>query len=135
MNSKTQMDFDADPELKALRDEFMKSFAERKQKLIELEKKLHTEISVAVLQEIKFIAHKLAGILGSYGFPVLGKFAELIDDKFFDENDGDTIKLPSEILKGCVRLLIEGLTVAEKGQDSLFLETDERARKIISSCE
>lgn len=81
------MDWDADPELITLRKEFMISVQERvkalgnqRQKLLAL--KDTEEPSEDLIQAIYFLVHKLAGSAGSYGFPSVGRIAELLDDLF-----------------------------------------------------
>jgi chemotaxis protein histidine kinase CheA len=85
------MDWDSDPELKALRDEFIDSFPKRMESLKPL---LHllkasstSKVDPSVAQEIGFIVHNLAGIAVSYGFKELGKIATALDDLISHQKD------------------------------------------------
>lgn len=67
------LDFDSDPELKQLRDEFIDSLSQRKTKLAEL-------FAAKEAVELRRLVHSLAGVAESYGFPNLGALAGEFDD-------------------------------------------------------
>jgi HPt (histidine-containing phosphotransfer) domain-containing protein len=70
------MDWDNDPELKKMRDEFIDSFRSR-----------HDEIrKLRYADEIARHAHRLAGAAESYGFPHLGDAAAKLEDWIGSEN-------------------------------------------------
>jgi HPt (histidine-containing phosphotransfer) domain-containing protein len=70
-----ESDFENDPELKQLRDEFIDSLPPRLEQL--------TRFSAAGdLVELRRLVHSLAGVAGAYGFVVLGDLAGEFDDWF-----------------------------------------------------
>ncbi|MGZ3699149.1 MAG: Hpt domain-containing protein [Bdellovibrionota bacterium] len=75
------MDWNADPELKKIREEFIDSFAERSRMLTRLVQELRGGgPRPEALAEACSIAHKLGGAAGSYGFENLGRVAGWVDD-------------------------------------------------------
>lgn len=66
--------WERDPELKALRDEFIASLPDRMASL-----RLFPGIG-EVAPETRQVIHRLAGVAGSYGFPALSRLAGALDD-------------------------------------------------------
>lgn len=64
------MSWEQDPEMRALREEFIDSLMDR----------LHLLRAAQSARQIGEIAHKLAGVAGSYGFKKLGEIASLLED-------------------------------------------------------
>lgn len=79
-------DWNSDPELKALRDDFVLSFERRRELLAaviqEMGRAGGAEVPAAtgVALELRIIAHNLAGSAATYGFDGLGRFTGLLDD-------------------------------------------------------
>jgi hypothetical protein len=79
-------DWDSDPELKTLRDEFVQSFGKRAEALKKLlpvfrsagNAPLSADNGAAL--EAKVIAHNLAGAAPTYGFDSIGRRAAELDD-------------------------------------------------------
>ena len=79
-------DWDSDPEMKTLRDEFVESFGKRADALKKLlpvfrnagKGQLSTDNGAAL--EAKVIAHNLAGAAPTYGFESIGRRAAELDD-------------------------------------------------------
>ncbi len=78
------MDWDSDPELRAMRDEFVGSFGERKQTLTAAWAKVAAaktaDDRASALEEVASVAHKVAGSAESYGFPTLSQIGGAMDD-------------------------------------------------------
>ncbi|MBI4925972.1 MAG: Hpt domain-containing protein [Bdellovibrio sp.] len=89
-----------DPEFQKLRDDFLDSLKARKEKLILLINKVRTSPEEykteykKVLEEIKFIAHRLAGVAGFYGLSELGYAADQLD-AYLDNADLDKVRVLS----------------------------------------
>ena len=73
------MDWNSDPEMKAIRDEFIASFDDRLEILRKGVAQLKSGDAEA-LKNIQYVAHKIAGTAESYGFPSLTRIGALIDD-------------------------------------------------------
>jgi chemotaxis protein histidine kinase CheA len=84
------MDWDSDPELRALRDDFTDSFVRRYSDLALLLERARQaggqSVSEEVLSETRLIAHNLGGIAVTYGFERIGKIATALDDCLSSEN-------------------------------------------------
>lgn len=79
-------DWDSDPELKALRDDFILSFNRRREALALVIQKLQRAGNLEVTAdagaglELRVIAHNLAGSAATYGFDGIGRYTALLDD-------------------------------------------------------
>ena len=114
-------DWESDPELKALRDEFVESFESRKLALI-------SAISAVRLDEIQSLAHKIAGCAEIYGFPFLTEIAGGIDDYLSERKSVDSAR----VLRWSL-LLTEALALgASSRKDPTSLRVDVRAAEITS---
>jgi CheY-like chemotaxis protein len=78
--------WEADPEMNALRADFVSSFQTRRQALAPMLAALRGQATgeVAtdhpVVSQVHVIAHNLAGIASTYGFTAIGKVSALVDD-------------------------------------------------------
>lgn len=137
------MDWESDPELKAIRKEFIDSFKERKETLQLLIRELKkigdnpASFGARNMEKFYFITHKLAGTAESYDFPTLTKISAAIEKLLLiikepEEHEG---KSPStEELIRFTELLIQSLKTAMKGDDPveslsdpIFVELAKRA--------
>jgi hypothetical protein len=115
------MDWESDPELKAMRDEFVASLAGRR--------KLLDGGAVA----LQFTAHKLAGVAESYGFPTLTRVGEAIDD-WIDHVGGPAAAAASPLLERAGKLLDEALSEASRaGRDPERFGSDPRLAELTSA--
>lgn len=74
MTRRNGLDWDSDPALRALREEYRASFSK---KSLELE-----ELRLAKnLEALQSAIHQLAGSLGSYGFPLLSEACGILDER------------------------------------------------------
>lgn len=79
-------DWDSDPELKALRDDFILSFERRREALAtviqELQRAGRSEVpaDAGAGLELRVIAHNLAGSAATYGFAGIGRYTAVLDD-------------------------------------------------------
>jgi len=110
---------DQDPELQALRAEFVGSFAER-----------IDAIKAAITgslddESLQFQAHKLAGIAATYGFPTLTRIGELIDD-YMDAGGEEGLAEFGALLCDALR---EALA---SGEDPSSCQADPRMQKLTS---
>jgi HPt (histidine-containing phosphotransfer) domain-containing protein len=69
------VDFDTDPEMFRLREEFIDSLPARRERLAALSTTQERE-------ELRRLVHSLAGVAGAYGFDRLGRIAGDFDDWF-----------------------------------------------------
>lgn len=78
------MNWDSDPELKALREDFIASFIDRRAELIALGNRLATASTEreTLMAELSGVGHKLAGAAESYGFELLTEAGAALDDYF-----------------------------------------------------
>lgn len=121
------MDWDSDPELIAIKHDYIKSLAERRvglQKLIDFFN--HSPPTALELlderkKEFQFIAHKIAGTAESYGFPTLTYICSLIDDAL----DGPA-KLSLGTLSDWSQLLDTALEASGRGKDPQNIKEDKR---------
>jgi HPt (histidine-containing phosphotransfer) domain-containing protein len=98
------LDWDSDPALRALREEYRASFPK---KSVELEEYLLTKNQEAVQSAL----HQLAGSLGSYGFPLLSEICGILDDRLDHEQ-----VLASDTL-ATIQWVRELLLLLGKGQE------------------
>jgi HPt (histidine-containing phosphotransfer) domain-containing protein len=132
------MDWDSDPELKAMRASFLVSFLERKQKLMECAENLSQATEAAEMtswiEQSRFIAHKLAGSAESYGFPEITVVASALDDWLSHapiSERSDAIRVASY-----ARLLAEtlGEAILTQKDPSSFRE-DPRFRELLDAAQ
>jgi two-component system, OmpR family, alkaline phosphatase synthesis response regulator PhoP len=125
-------DWESDPELKIMKEEFVASFSVRRTKLAFLISSFSSESSSTDwFIQLQEVAHKLAGIAGSYGFPTLGKIAECIDEVL----NGQEPAGASALLFRSSMLLDEALTIAAQEHDPTILKNDPRMKALISFVE
>lgn len=90
----SRLDWENDPALRALREEFVASFGTKSQELLQCIPNSPEEAQRHV--------HQLAGSAGSYGFPNLSEFAALLDEGFDREDEAtvlwEGVRLVCEIL-------------------------------------
>jgi hypothetical protein len=111
-----------DPALKALRDEFIESFEER----------LEALTAVRSLEDLREIAHKAAGIAGSYGFGTVSRIAGMIDDLLgfrLSPAIQDRLTTFSGLLRDSFSVSLE------HKEDPIDLERDPRFRELTSCVE
>ena len=111
------IDWNADTELKAMRDEFIASFAERRRALA-------VALRTRDVKEVQFVAHKLAGAAATYGFPTLSRIGGALDDAL------DSGFLGQGDLPEFTALLDEALSEAAKSGDPSLFAQDPRLRKL-----
>ncbi|HTL12725.1 MAG TPA: Hpt domain-containing protein [Bdellovibrionota bacterium] len=131
------LDWDNDPELKAIRDEFVRSLADREKALIEALSSL-SEDPAGGLRDIQHVAHKLAGTASSYGFPSLTRFGELVDDRldalFSTSAGGTELAKEGEVAKKYARALADALKKAHaSGKDDPAILATDGAKSLISA--
>jgi CheY-like chemotaxis protein len=108
-----------DAEFKVLRDEFIASFMERRLALSPVLVSLSAvregaSVPNQIAYDLRVIAHNLAGVAKSYGFPVLGELAGRIDDSLCEGQEMAAAKP----LLACAELLDRALKTAyETGAD------------------
>lgn len=78
-------DWNSDPELRKMREEFIGSFSERRASLSQWLKGKRDR------QELLFIAHRLAGAAESYDFPLLSRLAGELEDWLSSAKSDDQI--------------------------------------------
>ena len=122
------MDWVNDPQLKALRDEFIASFAERREGLAGA-----LEHLAESLTDVRFIAHKLAGAAGSYGFQSLTDAGGALDDLITlcpeKSRDLESLRQATELL---LEMISEALSTRE---DPTRLRADKRYVELIFAAE
>ena len=114
-----------DLEIKALREEFVQSFSDRRNLLLAYIKELSQSTEShphwkELCEKIQFIAHKLAGIAESYGFSVISQITTGIDDYL----DRKTCRQTDLLLM--IALLEEALKKSMSGVDPVELKQDPR---------
>lgn len=72
------MDWESDPELLRIRNEFIESFVARRSAFTAFAAGL--ERGDDVIADFRIAAHRLAGAAESYGFPTLTAIGELVDE-------------------------------------------------------
>lgn len=104
------MQWNSDPELRSLRNEFIGSFEGRRQTLLTNFTLLRDSGTVSAKTgpafEIRVVAHNLAGAAGSYGLDGLGRIATALDDYLVLSEDEVSVERLLEFTK----LLIAELT-------------------------
>jgi len=131
------LDWENDPELKAIRDEFVQSLADREKALNEALASLADD-PAGGLRDIQHVAHKLAGTATSYGFPTLTRFGELIDDRldtlFSTSAGGGELAKEAEVARKYAPTLAEGLKRSHaSGKDDPSILATEGAKSLISA--
>lgn len=79
----TEEEWESDPELRAMRADFVASFAERRLALEALASALRQADAPAfdeAFKRVGAIAHKLAGAAETYGFPTLTRASSALED-------------------------------------------------------
>lgn len=73
----TEAEWESDPELRAMRKEFVASFEGRKHALDQVAERIRAAVGELepAIREAEVIAHKLAGAAETYGFPTLTQAA------------------------------------------------------------
>jgi HPt (histidine-containing phosphotransfer) domain-containing protein len=115
------MDWDTDPELKAMREDFIGSFRERRAQL-------EAALKKSDFKEVVFIAHKLAGAAESYGFAILTEAGSALEDWFEHAQPSGTEAAEA----GTV--LVELLLAAERDRsDPAGFRSDKRFQKLLAA--
>ncbi|MCC7440075.1 MAG: Hpt domain-containing protein [Bdellovibrionales bacterium] len=114
------LDWDGDPELKAIRDDFVKSLSDRSE-ILRVALSQLADDAPGALRDIQQVAHKLAGTAASYGFPTLTRIGEMIDDRLdeiFSSNRGMTaLNEEATRAQGYVAVLEAALREGAAGRD------------------
>lgn len=119
----TEEEWENDPELRAMRAEFVASFAERRAGL----ERLAPELARAgapgspafekVLSEILHYAHKLAGAAETYGFPALSRAGAAFED-WCDRGAAEPARRDARVASEGALLIAELLAQAQQaGKD------------------
>lgn len=131
------MDWDSDPELKAIRDEFLASLTDRRKMLAilgtELEDAESDEARRSVLIELQNLAHKLGGTAESYGFPTVTVAACCLDE-YLERLMSDISGIGNEdyeMARGFARLLEDIVSAAQNAGDPRSFLEDERTEELI----
>lgn len=74
------MDWDGDPELKAMRDSFLVSLEPRRDQLEAWLTSLAMSPTPDAVAGVQYVAHKLAGTAESYGFATITRIGLALDD-------------------------------------------------------
>ncbi len=127
------IDWESDPDLKNLRDDFISSLKGRLEKIILVQEEiLNLGISSERIYEGQIIAHSLAGIAETYGFPILTLIAAKLDDflDFCSKN------YPTHEILEFMNLLELALKETVKGGiDSRILLEDVRMKRLTFAVE
>lgn len=121
------MDWDSDPELKKIRQEFVDSLDERIEKLDEalvvLEETRDSEGEIRdAISLIQHIAHKLGGVAGSYGFPALSRISAALDEYVDRARDDETDEgSMADRVQRYGRILGDAISEARNGRDPAAL--------------
>lgn len=106
-----------DPEWIQIRNEFAESLDSRKKDLLALQGTLEKEES---FEKLFFIVHRIAGCARMYGYEVLGRVSEKLDDDLTHIKFGSEVKiqevsscLESEILPLMLDVLSEAISNKE----------------------
>ena len=123
------LDWENDPELRQIRQEFCDSMTERRALLAQVIEALRAgRAGPEVLEELQSIAHKLAGTAGSYGFNTVTRICEALDEHL----DRPGAAADPARLVGYAQLVDESLVVAQGGKDPEPLARDPRFRTLTS---
>ncbi len=124
------LDWENDPELRAIRKDFCDSLADRRRLLAQVISALRDgRCEPQTLERLQSIAHKLAGTAESYGFPTLTRICEALDD--FLDAAGPSAEA-GRILEFAM-LADDAIAASQGGDDPSAFETDARMRKLISA--
>lgn len=126
------MDWDSDPELKAIRDEFMGSFPERIRNLNGAKENFQKKQWEKGWLSLRDEVHRLAGAAASYGFPHLSRVGGMIDDYCAYFFDRERVPPEAAVAIGMCDLMVELLSVARTGIENTDYEGDGRWKEIIS---
>jgi chemotaxis protein histidine kinase CheA len=121
----TEAEWESDPELKAMRRDFVASFAARRAAVEAELPKLGRggENDAAALQAIRHVAHKLAGAAETYGFPTLTRACAAFEDWF----DGRESGHDAQVARAGAELVVLLLERSEaSGKDVPELASDPR---------
>ena len=114
-----------DPDLKILRDEFIGALRERRKELRPLMDALESDPeSPEILRQIQDMAHKTAGIAGSYGFTALTRVGGVVDE-YLDLVLGNRLAVRDPVLP-TVQLFDELLEAAAGDVDRGDIAQDPR---------
>jgi len=124
------LDWEGDPELQAIRKNFIDSLEDRKRHLMEC-LLAWDPTHLDQVQAVQDVAHKLAGTSGSYGFPILGRVGELLDEW------ADRWKLWPDGLSGreVGDLLVFCLEKAQRNQEDASILNESLVLELISFVE
>jgi len=125
------MDWRSDPVFQELRNEFIKSFPQRLEKLQALILKLSSTSDdfIATLFECQVLSHSLAGAAETYGFPVLTDLSGKVDDFLSLETKNESVKKVLSFLQ----LLAEALSkTIQSGVDPVEIKQDPRFLELTS---
>lgn len=134
------MDWNADPELKAIRDEFIASLADRRSSLAKILNALGASgpgvpVFGPALVDLQFVAHKLGGTAESYGFPTLTLVASCLDEYLdrFVKDPALAERSELERIVGFGRFLDEVVASAQGGDDPSAFVGDGRTEELITA--
>jgi len=124
----SSIDWDSDPELIRIRNEFIESFLARRDGFAAFAAEV--ERGSDVIPEFRVAAHKLAGAAESYGFPTLTTIGELVDELLTAIIGGGSGPGPSD-LASLASLLAEALAAAHATRtDPRAFGRDPRVEKL-----
>tara|TARA_Y100000590_G_C15721835_1_gene1013781 strand:+ start:848 stop:1249 length:402 start_codon:yes stop_codon:yes gene_type:complete len=126
------MDWDSDPDLKKIRQDFIDSLSERLEDLVRIINAMNSgEVNdwKQLFTDLHFLAHKLAGTAESYGFSVLTLIGIELDDFLGEKVIHGRLTDDREILVPLIKvseLLKEALEGAIETNDLIELKSDPR---------
>ena len=113
MDLSDTLDWESDPELKVLLEEFMAAFQERRAMLLPVIALSEQGMdSASTRRTLQFVAHKIAGVAATFGFPALSDLGGEIDFFMHGALQPDGNVSPST-LASIARLLDEAMADAE----------------------
>jgi HPt (histidine-containing phosphotransfer) domain-containing protein len=130
----SEEEWESDPELKAMRRDFVASFTERRQVLEALAPRLANgragqEVFEQAVAEVLRVVHKLAGAAETYGFPTLTRGCAALEERLDQCPPGECEA--GEIAEAA-RLVGDLMARAQVlGKDPKDLDSDERMIRLL----
>ena len=120
-------DWNDDPEMKEIRDEFIQSFQNRKDLMLSEIRTLSSEKKVGSEEVFPIfnIVHKLSGTAESYGFPTLTILSAAIENyltPFIEKDLGETEIFEFDKLKAMAKIYDEAIELAQSGEDPVEIK-------------
>ena len=127
----TEQEWETDPELRAMRAEFVASFADRKQALEilypVLKKGRPGEVAFdEAFKAVGAIAHKLSGAAETYGFPTLTRVSSALEDwvgshAASPDASAEVLAYAELLARGLTKTQLAAKDVSELASDPIFV--------------